>query len=120
MQLYWATTEDHSEDWFIIANSEKEAAKLHELMEGYNDGDATAELVLNIPESIPVSAGWPEEALLEILGGKFLNRDSTRVVEIVGKKFCEGLLEATIRSFDDVFESQGEERVHETVKGSEH
>jgi hypothetical protein len=121
MQLYWATTEDHSEDWFIVANSEKEAAKLHELMEGYDDGDATAELVLNIPESIPVEAGWPEEALLETLGARFINRDSARVVEIGGRKFCEGLLESTIRSFDDdVFESQGQGRVNETVKGSEH
>ncbi len=122
MHLYWATTEDHCEDWFIIANSENEAAKLHELMEGYNDGDATAELVLNTPESIPVEAGWPEEELLETLGARFIDRDLTRVIEIAGRKFCEGLLESTIRSLDDdVFESQGQGRVNETTaKGSEH
>ncbi len=120
MQLYWATTEDHSEDWFIIANSEKEAGKLNELMEGYDDGDATTEVVVNIPEGIPVEPGWPEEALLETLGARFIKRDSVRVIEIAGRKFCEGLLESTIRSLDDVFESQGQGRVNETVKGSEH
>ena len=35
MELYWVTTEDHGEDWFIVAISSKEAAKLHEDMEGY-------------------------------------------------------------------------------------
>lgn len=123
MQLYWATTEDHSEDWFIVANSAKEAAKLHEQMEGYDDGDATVELVLDIPENITVEAGWPEEELLETLGARFITRDSSRVVEIAGRKYCEGLLESTIRSLDDdVFESMGQGRVNETVrvKDSEH
>lgn len=118
MQLYWATTEDHSEDWFIVASSVEEAAMLHEQMEGYDDGDATAELVLDIPEDITVEKGWPEEELLEALGGKFITRDASRVVEIAGRKYSEGLLEETLRSLDDdVFEAQGQGRVNETVKG---
>jgi len=30
MKLYWVTTEDHEEDWFVVAISAKEAAKFHE------------------------------------------------------------------------------------------
>ena len=30
MNLYWVTTNDHSEDWFIVANNEQEATKYHE------------------------------------------------------------------------------------------
>ena len=123
MQLYWATTEDHSEDWFIVASNVREAARLHENMEGYDKGEAAAELVLDIPENIIVEKGWPEEELLEILGAKFVERCSIRVVEISGRKYCEGLLESTIRSLDDdVFESLGQERVNETVrvKDSDH
>jgi hypothetical protein len=117
MQLYWATTEDHSEDWFIVASDVEEAARLHENMEGYDEGDATAELVLDIPENITVEKGWPDEELLETLGAIFINRDSTRVVEIAGRKYCEGLLESTLRSLDDdVFELLGQGRVNETVK----
>ncbi len=47
-------------------------------------------------------------------------------VELVGEftdnKFCEGLLESTIRSLnDDVFESLGQGRANATTaKGSEH
>ena len=117
MQLYWATTEDHNEDWFIVASNVREAARLHENMEGYDEGEATAELVLDIPENIIVEKGWPEEELLESLGAKFVERCSIRVVEIAGRKYCEGLLESTIRSLDDdVFESLGQGRVNETVK----
>ena len=54
MRLYWATTEDHSEDWFIVAGSAAEAAKFHEHLEGYDDGDAEAEWVLDIPDGIAV------------------------------------------------------------------
>ena len=117
MQLYWATTEDHCEDWFIVASSTTEAARLHERMEGYDTGDAMAEVVIDIPEGVFAEAGWPPEELLETLGAKFVLGGSARVVEIGGRKFCEGLLESTIRSLDDdVFESLGQGRVNETVK----
>ena len=42
MKLYWVTTEDHDEDWFIVASSPEEASKYHEDMEGYVPGDADA------------------------------------------------------------------------------
>jgi len=29
MNLYWVTTEDHHENWFIIASSSEEACKFH-------------------------------------------------------------------------------------------
>lgn len=35
MNLYWVTTEDHAEDWFVLARNAKEAGTLHEDMEGY-------------------------------------------------------------------------------------
>jgi len=121
MQLYWATTEDHCEDWFIVASSKKEAAQLHEYLEGYDNGEATAELVLRIPENIPVEEGWPEEELLESLGATLINNGSARVVEISGRRFCEGLLESTIRSLDDdVFESLAEGRINDTTRELKH
>ena len=121
MQLYWVTTEDHCEDWFIVASSAEEAAKAHERMEGYDVGDAMAEAVLDVPENISAEEGWPSKELLEALGATFINDGSTRVVEISGRKFCEGLLESTIRSLDDdVFESLGQGRVNETKKDSQH
>ena len=37
--LYWVTTDDHGEDWFVIAGSQEEAVRFHEQEEGYDPGD---------------------------------------------------------------------------------
>jgi hypothetical protein len=70
--LFWVTTDDGDEDWFIIARSAKEAERLHEDLEGYDRGDACAEPVADIPEkwqSHP--CGWPDlkSSLLSDCGG---------------------------------------------------
>jgi hypothetical protein len=117
LKLYWVTTEDHDEDWFIVAPSPTEASQFHENMEGYNPGDAAAEEILDIPENVSAETGWPSEELLLELGAKFLLNDQTRVVEIAGRKFCEGMLEATINEInDDLFEEFGYERLNKTKK----
>ena len=117
MQLYWATTEDHDEDWFIVASSPEEASKYHENMEGYDPGDAKVEEILDIPENVPAETGWPADELLLAVGAKFLLNDQSRVVEIAGRKFCEGLLGATLNEInDDLFEENGDERLNKTQK----
>ena len=119
MKLYWVTTEDHDEDWFIVAASPQEASKYHEKMEGYDPGDATAEEILDIPENISAEPGWPSDELLLSVGADFLINDQSRVVEIAGRKFCEGMLAATIDEInDDLFEAKGEERKNKTKKPS--
>lgn len=121
MKLYWVTTQDHGEDWFIVATSQEEAAKYHENMEGYGQDEAEAEEVLDIPENVYAEIGWPSDKLLLDLGATFLSNDQSRVVEIAGRKFCEGLLEATINEInDDLFEQGGEERLNKTKKSSIH
>ncbi len=121
MKLYWVSTEDHSEDWFIVAASVSKAERLHERLEGYARGDASAEAIVDIPEGMASEPGWPSDELLTSLGGRFICNSNARVVEIDGRKFCEGLLDATIRTLnDDVFESQGQERFNKTTKDSWH
>ena len=71
-KLYWLTTEDHDEDWFVVASSAGEACKFHEDAEGYAIGDATAEEILSIPENIPAESGWPSDELLVAVGAKFI------------------------------------------------
>lgn len=129
MQLYWVTTEDHCEDWFIIASSEAEAARWFEHNEGYEKGDATAQCVLDIPAGIPLEGsddeygdswpGWPSADTLIALGAIFISHDSPRIVEISGRRFCEGLLDEIIRGFDDdKFESLGQGRPNGTNNSS--
>ena len=117
MKLYWVTTEDHDEDWFIVATCAEEAAKFHEEREGYNPGDATAEAIVEIPESVSAEIGWPPDEVLLAVGAKFLGDSQSRVVEIDGRKFCEGLMEETLRSLDDdTLEFVGEDRINGTKK----
>lgn len=121
MKLYWVTTDEHDEDWFIVASSSQEASKLHEDMEGYNPGDAKAEAILDIPEKMPAEPGWPSEGLLRSLGAEFLQNDQSRVVEIAGRKFCEGMLESRLNEIiDDAFEARGEARPNQTKKMPRH
>ena len=117
MKLYWVTTEDDDEDWFIVASSPEEAAEYHEDAEGYDPGDATAEEILDIPATVPAEAGWPSKELLLSVGVKFLLKDQSRVVEINGRQFCEGQLEALINEVtDNVFEVMGKGRVNNTER----
>jgi hypothetical protein len=117
MKLYWATTEFHEEDWFIVADSAKEAAQIHGGWEGYEDGNALAEFVLDIPDTIFAEKGWPSTELLKAVGAKFIDDGLARVVEISGRIFCEGLLDSIIFSVvDKVFERQGRGRRNKTPK----
>jgi hypothetical protein len=117
MKIYWVETEDHDEDWFIVAATSQEAEIFHEGAEGYDPGDARANLVVPIPESLDAETGWPSDELLEACGGKWLRRETPRVVEFGGRRFCEGLLEHEICQLrDDVFESQGQGRPNKTER----
>ena len=103
--LYWVTTDDHDEDWFVVAQDEFQAMDFFETFEGYDVGDAWAEEILQIPDHIPCKKGWPDHDLLVSLGGKFLSKDDIRVIEINGRTFCEGTLEGEIKEItDNVFE----------------
>ena len=125
MNLYWVETEDHSEDWFIAAQGERQATAFHEEAEGYDPGDASAFLVTAIPDGVApdligedegeVEVGWPSLELLRQCGGRILRDDTPRIVEIAGQRFCEGLLEHhVLQVTDDAFEARGDGRPNRT------
>ena len=119
MRLYWVETEDHCEDWFIVARSLEEAQTFHEQNEGYLPGDAFAEEITAIPKGVSTEVGWPSEEVLLAAGAEFIDRGLARVVQISGRRFCEGLLEETIRSLDDDrFEADGQGRINGTERTS--
>lgn len=117
MKLYWVTTEDHHEDWFIIASSTNEASQLHEEFEGYDLGSANAQEILSIPDNLQVESGWPSEDVLLSVGAIFISNDEPRIIEINGKQFTEGMLETHLKELDDdIFELLGEKRLNQTKK----
>ena len=103
----------------MVDSSSKKASRFHEKMEGYNPGDATAKKVLSIPQNLFAEPGWPSDELLLTLGAIFIENDQTRVVEIGGRTFCEGMLAATLNEInDDIFEAIGQKRPNKTKKAS--
>lgn len=142
MFLYWCTTDDGDEDWFIAASRSRVAVKAHEDMEGYNRGDASAERVCKIPgaawdayversrvfaekhgevrdgkfDPAVLNGSWPDAQLIKDCGGTFLTEGSPRVVAFSGDRiYTEGALQAEItRIWDDEFEARGEGRPNRT------
>jgi hypothetical protein len=47
IKLYWVTSQDHNQDWFIFAESASAARAYHEQYEGYNQGDAQSRLIVS-------------------------------------------------------------------------
>ena len=111
LKLYWVTTEDHCEDWFIVSHSAKAAEHFHETEEGYEKGEASAEEILAIPSDLGPEPGWPTDEIIHALGGVFLSQAHPRIVQLNNKKYCEGLLEGITREFDDdVYRENSEQR----------
>jgi hypothetical protein len=129
LQLYWVTTEDHDEDWFVVAANPHEAARCFEQNIGYDRGDATANKVLDVPPDMTIDPadpdwferwpGWPSDDGLITLGARFISHDSPRVVVIAGQTYAEGTMEGQLRALDDdAFELLGKGRPNGTYPGS--
>jgi hypothetical protein len=121
-KLYWCTTPDHDEDWFVIARDTIEAQQFHVEAEGYDEDDATAELVCVLPASAQnVDApAWPDESTLRACGAEFLPNvpqdgqnalrhqigSGARVVRLRGRVYAEGdIVGNVVRRLDDTNDS---------------
>jgi hypothetical protein len=103
VKLYWCTTDDHDEDWFIFASSARQARAYHENYEGYGKGDAGSRLIIaDVPlqefenGKPPCHAQMPDLLKLGFKdAGSVLN---LRRVEYQGKIFEEGILESMVEA----------------------
>lgn len=111
--LYWVTTCDHDEDWFILAKNSRSATRFHEIYEGYDPGDATARKVLggiqlkdgdNVPRHAQIED-------LEPLGFKVLQEDPTRIVRLRGRTFREGQLQVAVEAAYKIIEAENEKQL---------
>ena len=99
--MYWVTTADHAEDWFIFAESARQARAFHEDHEGYGKGDARSRLIVSKVTLKEFMNGTPPchaqfQDLFQIGfqdAGTIPNR---RGVKFSGEIFREGILEAII------------------------
>ena len=118
--LYWVTTTDHDEDWFIFAKSKQSAAKFHADYEGYGPREAVAEPILAAPDT---AGPFPRHAQIDdltALGFEILKGgDHGRTVKYGDRTFVEGHLESLIAEIDDnTSEAAGEGRPRSTKSSS--
>lgn len=118
--LFWVSTPDHDEDWFIFAKNARSAAKFHVDYEGYDLGDATAEPIVEAPST---AGRFPRHAQIDdlaALGFEILKSgDHGRSVRYGDRTFVEGHLESLIAEIDDNnSEAAGEGRPRGTKSSS--
>ena len=106
INLYWVTTLDHAEDWFIFARTSRSAASYHEDYEGYDPYDAKARLVIAQTQLPKYEHGPPpchaQIADLVALGFEVVGAEpSQRGVRFKGKLYLEGYLEALVVEGND-------------------
>ena len=118
--LYWVSTADHDEDWFIFAKSARSAAKFYADYEGYGPRETAAEPILEAPDT---EGPFPRHAQIDdlaALGFEILKGgDHGRSVKYGGRTFVEGHLESLIAEIDDNnSETAGEGRPRGTKSSS--
>lgn len=96
--LYWCTTPDGDEDWFVVAPTARAARAFHDLAEGYEAGTAMAERVVTLPPDLhdgetwrdpetgerSLRAGWPSDAVLRACGGECAELETDGIRSALG------------------------------------
>ena len=59
--LYWVTTDDGDEDFFVVASSAVTAERFFEKNLGYERGDADAERIKALPDHLQDGTGWRDD-----------------------------------------------------------
>lgn len=128
LKLYWCTTEDSEEDWFVVARSSRSAARWFEENAGYERWEVRARAVRPIPVDVyhalverrgaPVDPPFcPDLAMLRDTGADVLRVQAPRVVQIGDEVFVEGILDLEYqRQLDDALEADGRGRPNGTVR----
>jgi hypothetical protein len=117
LMLWWCWTEDHHEDWFVVAGHGFAAVGFFESQEGYAEGDVHAKGLRILPEEYQEEkyVGWPSHELLVACGAKVIREETPRVVEVEGQRYVEGMLEHQVLEVtDDQFERHGRGRPNRT------
>jgi hypothetical protein len=101
IKLYWVTTADHVEDWFIFAESARRARSYHEHYEGYDKGNAHSRLIVSNVTVKEFQNGTPPchaqfQDLSQIGFQDAGTSPNRRRAGYNGEIFREGILEAII------------------------
>ncbi len=90
-KLFWVSTKDGDEDWFIIAYTAKQACKFHEDYEGYDNGDAKAKPIMTVNKIYSKDRTYHAQLwMLVDMGFEILSDNLSRIVRRAGIIYQEG------------------------------
>jgi len=101
VMLYWCTSADHAEDWFIFADNAQQARAYHEDYEGYGVGDSHSRLIVSDLGLTKFTNGEPpcHAQMRELFALGFEDAGSVpnqRCVRFEGKTYTEGIQESPV------------------------
>jgi hypothetical protein len=93
LKLYWYSTADGDEDWFVVSRGAREARRWVAAAEGYGTGDVEVELIIPLPTNLQGAGdGWPNRDVLLALGARFVRalsrRSAMHATNTVRDEFC--------------------------------
>ena len=86
--VYWCTTREHREDWFVVASSAAEAARFHEAAEGERPGSVFADRLAPLPARLCGARGWFDP--FDGLWTRGASWPSARLLELCGATITAG------------------------------
>ena len=96
-KLYWCTSPDHWEDWFVIAPSKRLAKSFFSEVNGYAKDDVTITLVATPlgeqPGARTFATGFAENDDIVACGGKLIIDEAPRVVQLHERVYREGCIQ---------------------------
>lgn len=124
-RLFWCTTSDHEEDWFLVADSVEHAAKAFAEERGYAAEEVQATCLAGIPPNFSrefclrrtdrKATASADLRLLRDVGAEILRARSPSVVRLHGEIYVEGTPDiARNKQLDDALEAVGRGRPHGT------
>lgn len=122
VHLYWCTTLDHEEDWFVVARSAAEARDAFSAQAGYDRSEVRAEDVCDVPDRALAQNGHsaavpltPDLDMLSTLGGEMLTMRSPYVFRFDRELYIEGSPDVErYQRIDDALEAEGRGRPNGT------
>lgn len=95
-RLYWVSTKDGDENWFVISHNIRSARAFHEYYEGYDSGEAKAELIGTVNKQYDPDKSYHAQTwMLKDMGFEIMSNDrwSGRIIRKDGRIYREGIME---------------------------
>jgi hypothetical protein len=89
-KLFWCSTEDHANDWGVVARDAEEAGRFFATEEGYRLSQVHTDLVVVLPRVRQTDvAKWPTLELIASVGCAFVHGEVPATRVALGCRCCD-------------------------------